>query len=82
MKTKMEIIDIHKFDYEKRRGEILYCVELVTNDSEEISKQTYAFESEEIAIKECEILNKLNKDKEYKYIQSNYEVCDNELNSI
>lgn len=75
----MKRIDVHNFDFEKRKGEILHCVELVTNDEEEISKDLFECETEEIAIEKAEELNNNNNDKRYKFIAINYLVKDDEL---
>ena len=68
----MNRIDAYSFDFEKRKGEILHCVELVSNDDEEIGKDLFEFETEEEAVEKAEELNKANKDKKYKYIAINY----------
>lgn len=75
----MERIDIYNFDFEKRNGQILNCVEMITNDEEEIGKDLFECETEEIAIKKAEELNKTNNDKRYKFIAINYLVKDDEL---
>ena len=68
----MKRIDIKNFDFENRKGETLYCVEMVTNDQEEISKEIYACSSEKEAIEKTEEMNKHNQDNRYKFIQINY----------
>lgn len=75
----MERIDVYNFDFEKRKGEILYCIELVTNDKEEIGVDLLECETEEEAIKEAEERNESNTDKRYKWIAINYLVEDDEL---
>lgn len=75
----MERIDIYNFDFEKRNGQILNCVEMITNDEEEIGKDLFECETEEIAIEKAEELNKTNNDKRYKFIAINYLVKDDEL---
>ena len=79
MKVNKKCIDIHKFDYDKRKGQILYCVELITNDIDEITLDVWEYETEKEAIKDCEYLNKFEVNSKYKYIQSNFEVGDNEF---
>lgn len=75
----MERIDTYNFDFEKRKGEILHCVEMVTNDNEEISKDLYECKTEKEAIENAEKMNKNNNDKRYKFIAINYLVEDNGL---
>lgn len=75
----MKRIDIHNFDFENREGEVLHCIEMVTNDEEEISKDLFECETEEIAIEKAEELNNNNNDKRYKFIAINYLVKDDEL---
>lgn len=75
----MERIDINNFDFENREGEILHCIEMVTNDKEEIGKDLFECETEEIAIEKAEELNNNNNDKRYKFITINYLVKDDEL---
>ena len=75
----MERIDINNFDFKNSEGEVLHCIEMVTNDEEEISKDLFECETEEIAIKKAEELNRTNNDKRYKFISVNYLVKDNEL---
>lgn len=75
----MERIDINNFDFKNREGEVLHCIEMVTNDEEEIEKDLFECQTEEIAIKKAEEMNKNNRDKRYKFISVNYLVKDNEL---
>ena len=72
----MERIDIN---FENREGEILHCIEMVTNDKEEIGKDLFECETEEIAIEKAEELNNNNNDKRYKFITINYLVKDDGL---
>lgn len=75
----MERINILNFDFKNREGEVLHCIEMVTNDEEEISKDLFECETEEIAIEKAEELNNNNNDKRYKFIAINYLVKDDEL---
>ena len=75
----MERIDINNFDFKNSEGEVLHCIEMVTNDKEEIGKDLFECETEEIAIKKAEELNRRNNDKRYKFISVNYLLKDNEL---
>lgn len=75
----MKLIDVNTFDYEKRKGEKIWCVECVTNDKEEIDSETYECENEEEAKTKCEELNKSNQDKKFKYIIIRYLIEENGL---
>ena len=75
----MKRINVKDFDYENRKGEILHCVEMVTNDSEEIGRDLFEFETEKEAIEKAEELNKNNQDNRYKFVAINYEVKEDEL---
>lgn len=55
-------------------GKTLKCIELVSNDSEEIGSELYVLNNKENSKELCEELNKHNTDKHYKYISINYEV--------
>jgi len=70
----MKRIDIKNFNFEDRLNEKIWCVELVSNNEEEISYEIYECLSEEEALKECEYCNKNNADKNYKYITVLYTV--------
>ena len=75
----MKRIDVKDFDFENRKGEILHCVEMVTNDNEEIGKDLFEFETEKEAIEKAEEMNKTNQDNRYKFVAINYEVKEDEL---
>lgn len=79
---KMERIDIRNFDFENRKGETLYCIEMVTNDKEEISKEIYACSCEKEAIEKTEEMNKHNQDNRYKFIQINYLVQEDYFEAV
>lgn len=68
----MKLINTESFDFEKRKGESIWCVELVTNNENETALDTYECENEKEAITECEELNKHNQDKKFKYIVVRY----------
>ena len=68
----MKRIDVDTFDYENREGEKIWCVEEITNDKEETGLETYECQNKEEAEKECEILNKTNQDKRFKFIVIRY----------
>ena len=75
----MKRINVDEFDFENRKGQILNCVELATNDNEERSVEVYECEDEKEAIEVCEELNKANKDKHFKYFTIKYLVTENGL---
>lgn len=75
----MKRIDVKDFDFENRKGEVLHCVEMVTNDNEEIGKDLFEFETEKEAIEKAEEMNKNNQDSRYKFVAINYEVKEDEL---
>lgn len=54
------------------------CIELVTNDSEEMGTEIYVLENNENQNELCEELNAHNNDKHYKYISVDYEVQEDE----
>ena len=68
----MERINVNDFNYEERKGEILHCIELVTNDDEERGLDLFEVKTEKEAIEKAEELNKSNQDKRSKYIAINY----------
>ena len=68
----MERINVNDFNYKERKGEILHCIELVTNDDEERSLDLFEVKTEKEAIEKAEELNKSNQDKRSKYIAINY----------
>ena len=75
----MKLIDINTFDFEGRKGERIWCVEEVTNDTEETGLETYECENEEEAKTKCEELNKTCQDKRFKYIAIRYLIGENGL---
>lgn len=77
----MKKINVNDFNYSERKGEILHCVELVTNDNEERSLDLFEVKTEKEAIKKAEELNKSNQDKRSKYIATNYLVEEDGLSS-
>ena len=77
----MKRIDVKDFDFENRKGEVLHCVEMVTNDNEEIGKDLFEFETEKEAIEKAEEMNKNNQDSRYKFVAINYEVKEDELSA-
>ena len=78
----MQRFNTYEFDFEKNEGKILNCVEMITNDKEEISKELWILETESEAVKKANELNKTNNDKRYKYIAINYIVCKDCLQTI
>lgn len=68
----MKRINVNDFNYSERKGEILHCVELVTNDNEERSLDLFEVKTEKEAIEKTEELNRSNQDKRSKYIATNY----------
>ena len=70
------------FNYSERLNEKIWCVECVTNDEEENSRDIYECENEQEAIKECNRLNDTNQDKKYKFIVIQYTVLENCLQCI
>lgn len=55
-----------------KEGQILKCIELVTNDENEITLQTYIIEQYEDRQEKLEELNKYNQDKRCKFIAIDY----------
>jgi len=78
----MKIIDTREFDYEGRKGEKIWCVELITNDTDERSIEIYECESKEEAERECEYLNRTNQDNRYTHIVIEYTVAKDGLEVI
>jgi site-specific DNA-adenine methylase len=66
--------NIRELSLSEMTGKIIKCIELVTNDSEEISTEIYVLEDNENQNELCEELNEHNNDKHYKYIAVDYEV--------
>lgn len=55
-----------------KKGDILQCIELITNDEEETGIETYVLEADESPKETEENLNKQNQDKHFKYICITY----------
>lgn len=79
--NNMKIID-KDFDFSKRLGEKIWCVECVTNDENEYSIEVYECSNEEDAKKQADDLNAHNKDKKCKFIAIEYTVCEDCLQVI
>jgi len=70
--------NIRELNLSEMIGKTIKCIELVTNDSEEISTEIYVLEDNENQNELCEELNAHNNDKHYKYIAVDYEVQEDE----
>lgn len=72
----MKLIETSKFDYEKRNGEEIWCLECLSNDKEERSIEIYECKNEKEAKEMEEYYNKNNQDKNFKYVSIKYKVSD------
>jgi hypothetical protein len=70
--------NIKELNLSEMTGKTIKCIELVTNDEEETSKEIYVISNNENQNEMCEELNARNNDKHYKYIAIDYEVQEDE----
>lgn len=70
--------NIRESSLNKLIGKTIKCIELVTNDNNEIGTEIYIIDNNENQDELCEELNARNNDKHYKYIAINYEVQEDE----